>query len=312
MGFAMLSPGETAYYPNVMNKSDRTMTVLDRKVVIWPKSHRIYVRYLLDGLMEHFVEDCHKNVENEYDNIIVVFGREGSGKSTYAIQLAMALDPNFDLETDYIYTYEEMVQAITDPDKSDIGRVFLLDETSSIMNNRDAMTTSSKNMVELLEMMRSRGWTLIMCIPSPDRLDKYLRDFRIRYMIRVYEGSWEHRTERRRGYWELQFKRGNNYESFHTVGFGVFDPLDPEVAKKYKAIKLKSQQKKMDEIAGKKTEEKDNKVGRAQKKLGDAMLMLSEGGMSHEELAAKFGYTKHSVNQMLCEARKRRKESEEE
>lgn len=147
MGLTIYTPGETVYYPEPSVKSSRTMTVVDRKIIQWPKTRRIFVRYLYDGILDHFVEDCQRNIENEYDNVIVVFGREGSGKSTFAIELAKKLNPDFNLETDYIYTYEEMVQAITDPDMSDIGRVFLLDETSSIMNNRDAMTTSSKTRI---------------------------------------------------------------------------------------------------------------------------------------------------------------------
>lgn len=306
MAFALYDIGDTVYYPRAGVKSDRTITVIDREVVYWG-SGKMYIRYLYSDITDRLVEDCHSNLANEYDNVIVVEGREGTGKSTLAVYLAKKINPDFNLEDDYIYSYEEMIDAVTDDEKDDRGRVFLLDETSSIMNNRDAMTASSKNMVELLEMMRSRGWTLIMCIPSADRLDKYLRDFRIRYLLRAVEKSWsEVNTESSRGYYELMFKTADTYESFRTVGYGKFDDMDPETKALYKKIKNRSQKRKLDEIAGKKPE-KDNKVGRAQKKLGEALLTLTEMGMSQNELAEKFGYTKHSVTQMIHDARKQRK-----
>lgn len=311
MGITVFGIGDEIYYPDPRVRSTRTVTVLDREIKQW-KSGRIFIRYLCEETMDRLVEDCHKNLENEYDNVIVIEGKEGSGKSTLAIQLAMKINPEFDLETDYIYSYDEMIEAITDKEKDDRGRVFLLDETSAIMNNRDAMTSSSKNMVELLEMMRSRGWTLIMCIPSVERLDKYLRDYRIRYLLKAVEMSWDlKRTEQSRGYYELRYKKGNSYETFHTVAYGVFEDLDPELKAKYKKIKNRSQERKMREIAGEEPK-KDTKIGRAQKKLGEAMLTLADMGMSQQELADKFGYTKHSVTQMLYDARKARERESED
>lgn len=307
MAFKLYLPGEQRNYPPYVANSDRKLTVIDNWLENFPKSGKFFTRYLYADLMDRLVEDCHSNVANEYDNVIVVQGREGTGKSSFAIRLAKAINPNFNMETDYIYSYEEMVEAVTAPDNGDIGRVFWLDETSSIMNNRDAMTSSSKNMVELLEMMRSRGWTLIMCIPSVERLDKYLRDYRIRYLITVEVLAWDNvYTEETRGNWSLAFKYGDSYETFKVIGYGRFDPMSEEEATEYKAIKLKSQATKMDEISGR--DKTKNKYDKAQDKMCDAMLMLYEGGMSKEELADKFGYSIQSITPLLSKARKQRRE----
>ena len=311
MAFKFYLPGEIRPYPPTAPQSTRTIKVIDRWIMRYPSKRNpngtFYTRYLYEDLMDRLVEDCHANVANEYDNVIVVQGKEGSGKSSFAIRLAKAINPDFDLETDYIYSYDEMVAAVTGPDNDDIGRVFWLDETSSIMNNRDAMTSSSKNMVELLEMMRSRGWTLIMCIPSVERLDKYLRDHRIRYLITVEEMAWDYKyTEKSRGFWKLEFKWGDSYETFNTVGFGKFDPMTEDEKVQYKAIKLKSQQTKMAEIAGRDKEK--NKYDRAQDKMCDAMLMLYESGVSKDELADRFGYSIQSITPLLSKARKQRRD----
>jgi len=311
MAFKFYLPGEIRPYPPNVPQSTRTIKVIDRWIMRYPSKRNpngtFYTRYLYEDLMDRLVEDCHTNIANEYDNVIVVQGKEGSGKSSFAIRLAKAFNPHFNMVTDYIYSYEEMVAAVSGPDDDDIGRVFWLDETSSIMNNRDAMTTSSKNMVELLEMMRSRGWTLIMCIPSVERLDKYLRDHRIRYLITVEELEWDYKyIEKSRGFWKLEFKWGDSYETFRTVGYGRFDPMTEEEKTQYKEIKLKSQQNKLNEIAGRDKER--NKYDKAQDKMCDAMLMLYENGMSQEELCQKFGYSMASVRPMLSRARKNREQ----
>lgn len=307
MAFALFQPGDIRNYPPSVQNSNRKLTVIDNWMTRYPKSGKFYTRYLYAELMDRLVEDCHSNIANEYDNMIVVQGREGTGKSSFAIRLAKALNPYFNMETDYIYTYEELVEEVSSPGNTDIGRVFWLDETSTIMNNRDAMTSSSKNMVELLEMMRSRGWTLIMCIPSVERLDKYLRDYRIRYLITVEEMEWDQvYTEKQRGFWSLAFKTGDSYETFKVIGYGRFDPMSEEEAAEYKAIKLRSQQTKMDEISGRDT--KPNMRQRTMEKVGDAMLILSEQGVPNEELARKFDYAPTSIVSMLTEARKRKEE----
>lgn len=310
MAFKLYLPGEQRNYPPYVSNSDRKLTVIDNWLENFPKSGKFFTRYLYADLMDRLVEDCHSNVANEYDNVIVVQGREGTGKSSFAIRLAKALNPKFNMETDYIYSYEEMVEAVTEPGNGDIGRVFWLDETSSIMNNRDAMTNSSKNMVELLEMMRSRGWTLIMCIPSVERLDKYLRDYRIRYLITVEVLAWDNvYKEESRGNWSLAFKYGDSYQTFKVIGYGRFDPMSEEEAAEYKEIKLRSQQTKLDEISGK--DKPSNKWDGAQKKLQDAFLVMYENGITQDDIAEKYGYTKDTVVSMISNARTRRQENEE-
>ena len=309
MAFNLYLPGEQRNYPPYLTNSNRKLTVIDNWIENYPKSGKFFTRYLYSDLMDRLVEDCHNNIANEWDNCIVVQGREGTGKSSFSIKLAKALNPNFNMETDYIYSYEDMVKAVTEPGNKDIGRVFWLDETSSIMNNRDAMTNSSKNMVELLEMMRSRGWTLIMCIPSVERLDKYLRDYRIRYLITVEILAWDNvYKEESRGYWSLAFKWGDSYQTFRVIGYGKFDPMSEEEAAEYKAIKLRSQQIKLDEIAGRDREL--NKYDKAQAKLQDAFLTMFENGITQDDLAEKYGYAKESVVQMISTARARRRQNE--
>ena len=63
-------------------------------------SHRngkIFIRYLLQDLLDEIAEDMRKNIRDDYDNVVIVDGGEGSGKSNLMYQLLTRYDPNFDM-----------------------------------------------------------------------------------------------------------------------------------------------------------------------------------------------------------------------
>ena len=96
--------GDVVGYPDIYNPcpGERTVTVLDRQIV----RHRtgsLYIRYLLDDLLDRLVEDMRENIAREYDNVVIVTGKEGVGKSNLAYELCHRFDPDFSMEDGYIY-----------------------------------------------------------------------------------------------------------------------------------------------------------------------------------------------------------------
>lgn len=301
--------GDTAYYPEYSNANGRPMTVIDREFMPWRKSNRIFVRYLFGTeLMDYLVEDMQSNVKNEYDNLVVIQGHEGSGKSQLAFQLCKRLDPKFDFETSYVYDYNEFLDNITNTDIDDRGRVFWMDEATNVASNREFMQNDNRKFIQLLEMMRSRGWTLIMCIPSVERLDVYIRDHRIRYLLTTVEKSWDEvYTERSRGFYELQFKRGDSYKTFYTIGYGTFGVMTPEERKAYDKIKRKSQEAKMNEIARKDNNTLRGKNKRMTERQEVLLAALREQGVDFDTLANLTGLEKESVKTMSYNGTKKMK-----
>lgn len=218
-------------------------TIEDVGIIRYP-SGKIFIRYLIKELLELLAEDMRRNVDSHYDNVIAVIGAEGSGKSNLAWRICHAYDGDFDLTNQYVYGAEDFREKLREG--GDLGRTFWMDEGSNIANNRDWQSVGSKDFIQILEMMRSRGWTLVFCIPAFERLDVYIREHRIRYLIECKPMRFgKDDREHARGYFELKKK---SIKGFTTIGYGRFEPMPEDVKEVYEKIKLEAQQKKIEEV----------------------------------------------------------------
>lgn len=271
MSVVLLKPGEDSWsYPSRYDSFDRTLPVLDRWYRRYKRSGKMYCRYLYDRLADCLVSEMHCNVASHYDNIVAVGGKEGKGKSHYCYYIAKLYDPTFTLERGYIYDAYAFVDAITSG--QDRGSVFWMDEATNIANNRDWNKEENKMFVQILEMARARNWVLLMAIPLLDRLDIYLRDFRIRYWVTVEELGWDVNDRHvHRGYWYLKKASDSNDGKPIKVGWGKFPPMPPDVEKDYNEnYKLPAMANKFQEI----------------KEKMDAKRGIGEGGATTKQIGA--------------------------
>lgn len=278
----------------------------DVGVIRYP-SGKIFIRYLMTDLLKILAEDMRRNVAANYDNVIAVVGAEGSGKSNLAWQICHAYDEGFDLNKQYVYGAEDFREKLREG--GDLGRTFWMDEGSNIANNRDWQSTGSKDFIQILEMMRSRGWTLVFCIPAFERLDVYIREHRIRYLIECKPMQFsKDGSERARGYFELKKK---SVKGFSTIGYGKFDVMPEGVKETYEKIKLEAQQKKIEEVTT-----RDESPGGKYKKMyeektkenDDIMLALYESKTCDKDgLMQLFGIdSDKTFHNRIGRARKRR------
>lgn len=308
MKLFLLEKGDRLTYPqmNLAHKSEGNIEVADRRVQLH-KSGKFYISYLYDGLMDVLIKEMHQNIDDHLDNLIVIYGPEGIGKSHLGYQIAKGFNPDFDLKRNYIYEYDEFLKKITEDIDSPPGTVYWLDEASNIASNRDWMHTDNKEFIKVLEMFRSRGWTLILCIPKLDRLDLYIRETRARYILRAAIMNWEGCTNKKRGFAHLtRVDFTNDFRSEKKIGYMKFDPIPEPDLSVYEDLKLQSQTKKIQEL----NDMKEAKQGGG-KRLADAgrkqralMLKLSEDGYSNEAIAGIVDMTVDSVAVTLSKARK--------
>lgn len=263
------------------------MTIKEPMVIRYP-SGKIWVSYLFDNTTQHFADYMHQHVQKGYDNLCVIWGGEGSGKSNLAYALCKAFDPDFKIEDQYVYSVDDLKAKLDEG--NDMHQIFWLDEGSNIANNREWSSQDSRDIISLLEMMRSRGWTLVMCIPSWERLDIYIRENRMRYLVHCEPMSFPIAGYKERGYYEIRIRE--NTGKMRTVGYGEYDVMPDDDKAIYETIKLQSQQKKITEIVDrKKGGTYKAKFEEGQRRLASAASKIwATGQYSAREMADMFGY----------------------
>lgn len=118
-----------------------------------------------------------------------------------------------------------------------------MDEATNLANNRKWNSDVNTYFGQFLDMFRSFGLILILCIPERRRLDNYLREgHRTKYFIECVElhgHKWYGR-----GYYHLTINGA--YENY--VCMGTFPKMDTSVIDRYKELKKASQRDKLEEM----------------------------------------------------------------
>lgn len=300
--------GDTAYYPNLNDSRGRPMTVIGSRITRY-KSGRTFIKYFFeghteqgDGLTDRLIENARDNVDNAYDNLIVVCGSEGVGKSNWAVNFCKMFDPTFTLKDRYIYDYLPFLDKLeADFGNKKGGRAYLMDEATNLASNRDWQKEDNKNFIQLLEMFRSRGLTLVLCIPSFDRLDKYIREHRARFKVECLDLP-EGEKFGGRGYYELTICRTNKY-----IGVGKFPIMSPEDKEIYEKLKEESQLKKLMEMKKAASGESGGERLKLATERTKAMAMWfhERDGWSYEEISERFDIPQSTLRRWKMEQKEK-------
>ena len=199
-----------------------------------------FVQYLYKDLMQKLAAYMHNNIRKDFDNIAVVDGLEGVGKSGWTWWLAYIFEPTFDFERQLTYGVDQLKKKLRRGD--DKHSIFWLDEAYDIIGKRDWQEKNHKKFIGQLVKMRSRGWTLLMDIPRAGDADIYIRDHRAQYWITVEYGmEFDITGYHERGVFQLRL-RSKKTGYWEHVGYGLFPPMPPEIEKIYKQYKEKYQE----------------------------------------------------------------------
>ena len=279
--------------------------VLDAQMQIYPKSGKFFIQYLYEDLLQKLAEDMHKNVSDDFDNVIMVSGGEGSGKSNLMWQIFNAYSPGFDISKTYVYNMDGIRERFAAADYG--GGLFWMDESSQIASNRTWQSEDNKDLVSILETSRSKGFTIGGCVPKIDRVDIYLRDTRMRYHAICHPMQFKTTGFKPRGIFEL-YKRNNETLKMDHVGYGLFDPMPPEAKAIYEPIKADFQERFRLKIAeGKEKSGYKKKFDDAQNKNTEVMMKLHDRGLlDDDELMDLFGYNNKKTFQNAISRAKQR------
>ena len=279
--------------------------IIDAQLKMY-RSGKFFIQYLCKDLLQLLAADMHRNVKADYDNVVMIEGGEGSGKSNLAWQVINAYSPGFDIHQTYVYNMDGIRERFAAEDYG--GGIFWMDETSQIASNRNWQSDDNKDLVSILETSRSKHMTICGCIPSISRADIYLREYRMRYLLRCRPMKFESTGYKPRGIFEL-LKRNNESGTMEHVGYGLFDPMPADAKEIYEPIKADFQERFRKRIAegkekGGKYKEKYQEV---QNRNTEIMAKLHDRGMiSDDDLMDLFGYeNKKTFQNAISRARQR-------
>lgn len=143
------------------------------------------VDFFIDNVMRNNLDEVRYRVlEKDFDFVTIVDGREGSGKSVLAQQIASYLDPNFNLDN-IVFTSEDFIKKIKDP-RTKKGSCIILDEAFNAINSRSSMSEVNRSMGAIATEMRQKNLFILIVLPSYFDLDKQFAIHRASSLIHVY------------------------------------------------------------------------------------------------------------------------------
>jgi len=126
----------------------------------------------------------HDVLKRDRDKVLVVDGREGTGKSVFAMQLAKSLDADFSADKIF-FNHETFIKGLKDPNRKK-GDCILLDEAFSSASSRASMSSINRAMITVATEMRQLNLFVIIVLPSFFDLDKYFAIWRCETLFHVY------------------------------------------------------------------------------------------------------------------------------
>lgn len=182
-----------------------------------------------------------RRANKQHQTVVVISGRTGTGKSTCAIQLAREIDPDWEIAEGYIYSADDLRRLLAGGQAR--RSINLFDEGSVSFNSLRSNARDDRDMVVLLDILRSWEMTTIICIPSFFDLNKRIRDHLIDIWIQCPERPLIKGKEAR-GYFEAYAPStaqwtGKTYWNF--LGAGKFSKLPAAVDETYQQIKYEHQ-----------------------------------------------------------------------
>src|SRR3990167_5968126 len=150
----------------------------------WLEAHWFETSPLFDPYMHLRLYKVYQNIFfKNLDHFIVVCGKEGVGKSTLALNIALTFDPTFNLDRVCFSTSEYLQQV----GKAEKGQAFILDEGNLFLFSRESYSDTNRILIKLFALMRQKNLLTIINVPNFFTLDPYVRDHRVDTVVYCYK-----------------------------------------------------------------------------------------------------------------------------
>lgn len=204
---------------------------------------KVKVEKLIDENLHKFCKYINHVRQQDEDFAMLISGQTRSGKSTLALEIAMLVDANFNMNEQILFSIKDLAKKVYETK----GKVFIMDEAIFEAYNREAMNYINRYLIKLLTVCAERNHVIILIIPKVKWLDKPVRE-RISYMF--YTMKEYTPTGIKRGvYHAYDWTNFNPFEDIEFPSYawtGYFKPLPGYIYEKYSVIKLENVMKKLD------------------------------------------------------------------
>lgn len=177
--------------------------------------------YYDDWLYNQIKQKIIPNVmKKDSDLVIVIDGKERSGKSKFAQDLAFLCDKNFTLDR-ICMNPDEFRRAIKNAER---GQAIIFDEAFTGLSSRGALSKINKILVEMMMEMGQKNLFVFIVLPSFFMLDKYVAIHRSSGLFHIYtkkgkRGYWVYFNREKKKILYIYGKRDMNYKPYYRHAY---------------------------------------------------------------------------------------------
>jgi hypothetical protein len=126
---------------------------------------------------------------NDWDEIALVAGYPGTGKSNFAMSMAKYCCPDFN-EKDIAFDAEDFIDFTN---KAKPNSSIILDESFQSLNSKTTMTTDFVRIINHLQLVRQKNLYIFLCIPNFFDLAKSIAIYRSAHLFTCYSPKYGQR-----------------------------------------------------------------------------------------------------------------------
>lgn len=208
------------------------------------EAHAVYD----ESALKRLAKMLNNRIKNHRQNVVLIEGGTGSGKSTVGIYLARLMDPKWSLEENYVYSSKDLKRSLR---SKTTDRITLFDEAAVSLNSLDYAKKDNKIMSGMFDTMRSRRWTSILIAPAIKEISGRVREIHGDYLLKCPAESPIP------GYSATGFVKiyrhklrdfGDPY--YQLIATCIFPDMQPGIKAQYEAIKSRHQDDYLDKWLG--------------------------------------------------------------
>lgn len=248
--------------------------------------------YSFDAL-DWLVSEMQYATAHAWDQVLLITGKEGSGKSAIGAHIGRKINPNLSLDQ-VSYAPGEFKDWVRDAKIGDLG---IMDEAAEEMFSYEWMQKGQRDLIKSFLRFRIKRLKIILILPHQMLLNKQLRERRVHWWLDVYAKAIDER-----GYAQLRkgplkdnpWKTDIFWDGQFTLRFPSFDSIDKEFWDEYEKRKLKFVDSRLKEDT-----RGHERPSESKRKIIDSCRKLVKMDWNVSQIAKHYGCSERTVKEYL-------------